>query len=127
MKRILIIDDDENVRKLYGRYLSGQGYTVNCAEDGQEGLRLLETEPPDLVITDILMPNTDGLEVVLTMRKNNPDTPVIAISGGMRAAAIDFLPMVKKFGACKVFYKPVVLADLLVAVQEMLAEERTAL
>lgn len=120
MKQILVIDDDPTIRLIYDRFLAGQGYAVLCAEDGSEGLRLLESENPDLVITDIMMPNTDGLEVVLSMREKHPDIPVIAISGGMAAVPMDFLPVVKKFGACKVLYKPVVLTDLLAAVEAVL-------
>ncbi len=120
MKRILIIDDDEKIRIVFERFLKGQGYVVDSAEDGKVGLRLLEAETPDLVITDIMMPNTDGLEVVLSMREKCPDIPVIAISGGITVASMDFLPMVKKFGAVKVFYKPVKLDDLLEGVRELL-------
>ena len=120
MKRILVIDDDEMIRIVFERFLKGQGYAVDCAADGKEGLGLLESKPPDLVITDIMMPDTDGLEVVLSMRKKHPDIPVIAISGGMTLAPMDFLPLVKKFGAVKVFYKPVELEDLLAGVQELL-------
>ncbi len=120
MKRILVIDDDEMIRIVFERFLKGQGYAVDCAADGKEGLQLLETEPPDLVITDIMMPETDGLEVVLSMRENHPDIPVIAISGGMTIASMDFLPLVKKFGAIKVFYKPVELEDLLAGIHELL-------
>jgi two-component system, chemotaxis family, chemotaxis protein CheY len=122
MKQILVIDDDEKIRGIFKRFLSGHGYAVVCAEDGREGLRLLEANAPDLVITDIMMPYTDGLEVVLSMREKHPDTPVIAISGGMTSVPMDFLPMVKKFGACKVLYKPVVLADLLASVEDVLGE-----
>lgn len=120
MKRILIIDDDEMIRTVFERFLKGKGYVVNCAADGKEGLLLLESNTPNLVITDIMMPGTDGLEVVLSMREKHPDIPVIAISGGMTLAPMDFLPLVKKFGAVKVFYKPVELEDLLKGVQELL-------
>lgn len=122
MKRILVIDDDEKIRMVFKRFLVGHGYEIDCAEDGREGLKLLEANALDLVVTDIMMPNTDGLEVALAMRKSHPDTPVIAISGGMTSVPMDFLPIVKKFGACKVLYKPVVLADLLAAVEEVLGE-----
>lgn len=120
MKRILVIDDDEMIRIVFKRFLTGKGYVVTCAENGEEGLGLLESENPNLVITDIMMPGTDGLEVVLSMREKHPNIPVIAISGGMTLAPMDFLPMVKKFGAVKVFYKPVELEDLLEGAQELL-------
>ena len=67
-----------------------------------------------------MMPEKDGLEVVLEMRKEYPDLPVIAISGGMRMAPMDFLSTVKTFGARKVFHKPVDLDDLLVSVKEQI-------
>lgn len=122
MKRILVIDDDENIRTIFERFLKGQGYAVDCAEDGKEGIRLMENETPDLVITDIMMPNADGLEVVLSMREKYADIPVIAISGGIALASMDFLPMVKKFGAVKVFYKPVELENLLEGIRELLGD-----
>lgn len=122
MKRILIIDDDKMICTVFERFLKKQGYAVNCAADGQEGLRLLDTESPDLVITDIMMPVTDGLEVVLSMREKHPDIPIIAISGGMTSGPIDFLPIVKSFGAIKVFYKPVELKDLSESIREFLGE-----
>jgi len=120
MKRILIIDDDEMIRVVFERFLKGKGYAVDCAASGKEGLQLLEIEPPDLVVTDIMMPETDGLEVVLSMHKTHPGIPVIAISGGMNVAPMDFLPLVKKFGAAKVYYKPVELDDLLEGIEELL-------
>lgn len=93
---------------------------MTVASDGSEGLSILSTFAPDLVITDVMMPGKDGLEVVLELRKTRQDIPVFAISGGMRMAVMDFLPMIKKFGAKKVFYKPVDLDELLVAIHEQL-------
>jgi len=122
MKQILVIDDDEKIRVVFERFLKGKGYRVHCAIDGREGLRLMDAAPPDLVITDIMMPNTDGLEVVLSMKDKYPDVPFIAISGGMHAMPMDFLPLVKKIGTCKVFYKPVELDDLLDGVQELIGK-----
>lgn len=95
---------------------------MDCAADGKEGLLLLETKTPDLVITDIMMPDTDGLEVVLSMRDKHPEIPVIAISGGITFSGMDFLPLVKKFGAIKVLYKPIELGDLLEKIHELLGD-----
>lgn len=120
MARILIIDDDPSIRLVFKRYLEGNGYEVSTATNGNEGLSLLNDSIPDLVITDVMMPEKDGLEVVLELRNRHPEIPVIAISGGMRIAPMDFLPMIKKFGACKVLYKPVELDELLSAIQEQL-------
>ncbi len=120
MSRILIIDDDPSIRSVFKRYLEGHGYEVEVATDGSKGLDIIRSHAPDLVVTDVMMPEKDGLEVVLELRKLDPDLPVIAISGGMRMAPMDFLPMIKKFGACKVFYKPVELEELLAAIRNQL-------
>jgi len=120
MAHVLVIEDDCAVQNLFGQLLEGEGYTVSHAADGAEGMRLLKQHKTDLVITDIMMPEMDGLEVIRATRETHPGLPVIAISGGMRAVPINFLPHAKKFGACRVFEKPVVLADLLAAVKELL-------
>ena len=71
---------------------------------------------PDLVLTDIMMPEADGLEVLMAIRNMEAKPLIIAISGGMRTAAMDFLPLAQKMGATKVLYKPVDLDQLLDAV-----------
>lgn len=123
MARILIIDDDPYIRNVFKRFLEGYGYEVDVAQDGNEGVAAVKKGAPDLVITDVMMPEKDGLEVVLELRRILPDMPVIAISGGMRIAPMDFLPMVKKFGAKRVLYKPVDLEELCEAIKEVLGEE----
>jgi len=122
MKTILIIDDDKAVLGLFTQALENNGYSVVQAADGREGLRLFEVAPTDLVITDIMMPEMDGLELIPKLRKKSPDLPIIAISGGMRSATISFLPQAKILGACRVFIKPVSLSELLQAVKELLGE-----
>ena len=121
MANILIIDDDEKIRNLFERYLESHGHVISCAVNGREGLRMLESDPADLVITDIMMPETDGLEVVMAIRSMPTPVPVIAVSGGMHAMPADFLLIAKKFGARKVLYKPVELHELLRTVNEVLA------
>jgi len=121
MEHILIIDDDEAIRSVFEQFLEGTGYSVETAEEGKEGLRKMKARTPDLIITDIMMPEMDGLEMVTFIKKNHPDLPIIAISGGMQAAPVNFLPMAKQFGACKVFEKPLPLKTLLDAVQELLS------
>ncbi len=120
MPRILIIDDDSSIRLVFKRYLEGHGYEVAVAENGNEGLKLISRHVPDLIITDVMMPEKDGLELVLELKDKHSGIPVIAISGGMRMAPIDFLPVIKKFGARKVFYKPVELDKLLLAIKELI-------
>lgn len=85
MARILVIDDDESIRSLLRTVLELQGYDVVEAENGSEGLLCYQAEPADLVITDILMPVMDGVEMITELRRDFPCIKVIAISGGRRA------------------------------------------
>lgn len=94
-----MIDDDLSVQTLFDQFLRGAGYSVVLASNGIEGLRLIHKRKPDLIITDIIMPEMDGLEILQEVRQHNPDIPIIAISGGMRSLPMDFLPPAKKFGA----------------------------
>lgn len=122
MSRILIIDDDPSILTLFEQYLKSAGYAVTTAPDGQTGLKLLDQRSFDLIITDILMPEMDGLELLLELRKNWKNIPVIAVSGGMKIQPVNFLPQAKKFGAKRIFEKPVTLSELLQAVQKLLEE-----
>ncbi len=116
MAKILVIDDDVAIRTVFHRFLTTKGHLVDCAADGREGLRKIDADPPDLVITDIMMPEADGLEVVMAIRGSGGGIPVIAMSGGAHAMPIDFLPLARKFGACTVLYKPIEMEDLQAAV-----------
>lgn len=118
---ILLIDDEPAVRLGFEQFLKGSGYRVTSAADGREGMRLLRQQNPDLIITDIMMPEMDGLEILIEIKKQHPNIPVIAISGGMKIRPISFLPQAKSFGASRVFTKPVNLPELLAAIQDLLA------
>ncbi len=123
MSKILIIEDDASICNLFARYLEGRGYQVVCAGDGVEGLEKLREEGADLVLTDIMMPEMDGLEVVREIRKVDDKLPVIAISGGMHAVSVNFVSVAQDFGADAIFEKPVALADLLASVQRLTGQE----
>lgn len=120
MAHILLIDDDPAVQELFVQVLKGAGYTVTLASDGREGMRRMREETPDLIISDIMMPDMDGLEVLMELRAEKPELPVIVISGGMRSSAFSFLPHAKKMGASLTFEKPVDMDVLLKGIQDLL-------
>ncbi len=125
MKRILVIDDDEQLRSMLSRMLQLAGYEVVVAADGEEGIRLFRQNPVDLVITDIFMPEKEGLETIRELHKEFPDLKIIAISGGSNKMG-DFssLPFAKRFGATETLAKPFHKNELLMLVKDVL--EKTA-
>lgn len=96
MAKILIIDDEEHMRVLLARMLTRDGHEVFTAEDGMEGVQSFYQVKPDLVITDIVMPNKDGLEVIAELLESNPKQLIIAMSGGRRilAASMDSVEII---------------------------------
>ena len=122
MALILVIDDEEGMRALLRGLLEKEGHKVLEAPDGMAGIRLYQENRPDLVITDIFMPEKEGTQTILELRKNNPNVKIIAISGGELAARIDVLGTAKIFGALRVLAKPFRLEDMRQAVKELLAQ-----
>jgi CheY-like chemotaxis protein len=106
MARILVIDDDASVRMVVRHMLNRAGHKVAEAPDGQVGVSLYETLRPDLVLTDIIMPNQEGIETILQLRRLDPLVRIIAMSGGGRTGNKDFLAMAEKLGASGVIAKP---------------------
>ena len=121
MKRILIIDDDYLVRDMMERLMRKACYDVETAEDGSRALRLHRDNPVDLVITDIIMPEKEGLETITEFRQSSSGVKIIAISGGGRIGPAGYLKMAKMLGADRTFAKPVDTAQLLSTVEELLA------
>ena len=89
MPRILLIDDDDQVRGVIGRLLTREGYEVIEASDGEEGLDRFNETNPDLVLTDIIMPNKEGIETISLIKKKNPDAKIIAMSGGGQYVSVE--------------------------------------
>jgi CheY-like chemotaxis protein len=116
MARILLIDDDDTVRTMLRLTLVHFGHTVIEARDGKEGLELFQNTDVDLLITDIVMPEKEGLEVLMELRKRLPPVKIIAISGG------DYLQMAKLMGAAKVLAKPFSSSVLIEAIDELLRD-----
>jgi DNA-binding response OmpR family regulator len=113
MPTILIIDDDALVRDTVVRILERRGYRTLVAMDGLRGLRVTRAERPDLVITDIIMPDQEGLATIREIRKEQPDTPILAISGGGRLGNIDYLKIARMLGADEILPKPFSPTELL--------------
>jgi len=120
MFRILLIEDDRTLRRALALTLSKKGYDVTEAENGDEGLRAAREQRVDLVITDLIMPGKEGLETIRELRRHSPLVPIIAITGGGRGAATNYLQMAAQFGAAKVFEKPFDFSALCEAVGTLL-------
>ena len=118
MPRILLLDDDEALRLLLARILRAAGYEVADAPDGATGLRLWRERGADLVVTDLHMPDTNGIEVILALQTYAPALPVIAMSGGQRALDLDLLGSAQLLGAVRVLAKPFSKEEFLAAVRE---------
>ena len=106
-KTILVIDDDDQFRLMLRRVLEKEGYDVFEATNGKEGITAFRRLQTDVVITDIIMPEVEGVETILNLRKEFPDVKIAAISGGGRNAPEGYLVMAKKLGAEFVMEKPI--------------------
>ncbi len=122
MSRILVIDDEPHLRTLIEKFLLLDDHEVDLAEDGNKGLKLIEGNSYDLVITDIVMPEKDGLEVIMELKRLFPNIRIIVISGGGERLNIqDLLKMARLMGADRVMSKPLDFIKLQSAVREVLA------
>lgn len=122
-KKILVIDDDLLFRSMLVEMLERKEYLVYAAEDGEQGVNIWKEVQPDIVITDIIMPNKEGIETILEMKRQNKSVKIIAISGGGRTNAQDNLRSAKLLGASLTLSKPFDSGDLLTAVQTLLAQD----
>jgi CheY-like chemotaxis protein len=122
-KRILVIDDEDLIRELVKEMLEAEGYVVSTAANGKEGVRVFRKELPDLIITDIFMPEMEGLETIRELQRVSPNVKIIAISGGGEKGMLSFLSHAKRFGALRALEKPFSRLELITTVGELLAEE----
>ncbi len=124
MARILVVDDDAMVRGTIRASLLRAGHQVLEAGDGLEAIATLEREAVDLVVSDIIMPEVDGIGLLLKLRKQYAGLKVIVISGGGRTQNVDFLRMAETLGADRVLAKPFTPDQLQSAVQAVLEAPR---
>ena len=122
MARILLIADDVQILRMLRHILEDPKYEVVGAPNGKVAMRLQRENPVDLVITDIIMPEMEGIEVIIELRKQYPDVKIIAMSGGGRMEPEGYLYMAKRIGADRVFSKPFLPEELLEAVEDLLSD-----
>ena len=120
MVKVLVADDEDMVRMVVKQTLAKAGIDVIEASNGREALEMQANDPADVVITDIIMPEQEGIETIVQLRKDYPDLPIIAMSGGGRIGATDYLQAAREFGARHILEKPFDRKELLLAVQDCL-------
>jgi CheY-like chemotaxis protein len=118
--KIIIIDDDTQVLTTLKKMLEREGYEIVTASDGKEGVRCYRENPTDLIITDLIMPEKEGIETILELRQDFPAVKIIAISGCARNSPMTYLELAENLGAQYTFSKPVERKKLLNAVQDLL-------
>jgi CheY-like chemotaxis protein len=123
MAKILVFDDEPSILFMIRKMLEKAGHDVEVALNGKEGMALFEKNKPDLLITDIIMPEKEGLETIFELRRQHPGLKIIAISGGGRIGPDGYLPGAKLLGANAVFAKPLVPKEFLKTVSELLGEK----
>ena len=121
--RILVIDDDEQMRVLLQQAMQWAGYEVVAAENGRQGQQMFEEKPADLITTDLIMPEQEGLETIRILKQRYPAVKIIAISGGGRIGPEAYLPTAMELGADRIFAKPFDVKELIAAVQELLGND----
>ncbi|KKR02757.1 MAG: Response regulator receiver protein [Candidatus Uhrbacteria bacterium GW2011_GWF2_39_13] len=122
MAQILLIEDNDSMRETLTHILERKGYEVITACDGEEGLRIFRSSPTPLVITDIIMPNKEGVETIFELERDFPHVKIIAISGGGKVEAQNYLKAVSLISNVKhTLKKPFSNEELLAAVKDLLA------
>ena len=120
MNRILVIDDDDDFRKMLALTLTRAGYDVMEAPNGREGLKIYQSNRIDLVITDIFMPEKEGIETIIELKEFDRDSKIIAVSGGRDHEFVDILDFLEDFGVSKKFKKPFTTQELLTEIGVLL-------
>ena len=117
---VLVIDDDAMLRGFLREVLDQAGYQVFAAANGNEGTDLFARHRPDLVLTDIVMPEKEGMELIMELRRDHPDLPIIAMSGGNAGFSGSYLTVASKLGASATLAKPFTASQLLMAIAQLL-------
>jgi len=120
---ILLVDDDDQFRGMLSEALTGEGFQVREASDGRQGIRFYEEQSTDIVITDLVMPEKEGLEIIGEIKRLYPGVKIIAMSGGGRTGAKhNFLKLAKALGAQRTLAKPFLHREMLEAITQVLED-----
>lgn len=119
-RTVLVIDDEPGIARMIKLMLDDAGFRVVAASDGRVGIAKLDKERVDLIITDIIMPEVEGIELIRHAKAAHPSVPILAISGGGRAHNLDFLRFARSLGADATLPKPFRREDLLAAIAKIL-------
>lgn len=111
--RVLIVDDDEQVREILRMWFEKSGLDVDEAADGKRAMEIQQENPADVLICDLIMPGQEGIETITQFKRLFPDVSIIAISGGGQIDAEAYLPIARSLGAWKVYKKPLSVAALI--------------
>ena len=122
MAKILVVDDDKQIRWILCEVIKQIGHEVVEAENGKVALRHLHDAPIDIVITDIVMPEKEGLETIIEMKRDFPDVKIIAMSGGGQWGSHTYLELAEKFKVARTFEKPMNIPVLLSAIESLCTE-----
>jgi DNA-binding response OmpR family regulator len=120
MAGILIVEDDRDLREMLGISLTRRKFTVLEAGNGKEAIMHFKPSITDLVVTDLIMPEEDGLKVIMKLRELKPSVKVIAISGGGKAGPGSYLNLAKALGADAIYSKPFSINELINKIEELL-------
>ncbi len=120
MPKIVIAEDDDELRGIMSRILQANGYDVVQTSNGTECLKAVRSSKPDLVITDLIMPEMEGMGLIMELCREFPGIRIIAVSGGGRMSAGNYLGMARMLGAVRTFHKPFNEADLLREIHNLL-------
>jgi CheY-like chemotaxis protein len=124
MPGVLIVEDDNELREMLKTSLLRHRYTVLEAVNGKEAINHFKASLTDIVVTDIIMPEEDGLKVIMKLRELKPSIRIIAISGGGKAGPGSYLNLAKALGADAVFFKPFSINDLVKKIESLLNTEQ---
>jgi CheY-like chemotaxis protein len=121
MAQILLVDDDIQIRRLLENILATEGHRVQSAGDGAEALHMVHETAFDMMVTDLVMPEKEGLEIIREVRREFPLIKIIAMTGGGYGSPSEYLALARAFGVEKTLLKPFSRDDIITAVSQVLA------